>query len=107
MIQDNIINTFLLNVSIATDSIHYNTTKPYPIEICKKIIGQYDNLLQLYKLLPEICKNKQIKPIIRLFSVLCFQLINLTVAITENNDKIKKEVIFKINIIQEKIGEIV
>lgn len=107
MSQDNIINEFQKNLSEATNIINPNTTLPYGIEICKKVIGKYDNLMELYNNLHYISGRNDIGQIIKLFSLLCFNLINLIIAIKTKNVSLQKESRLKIEVIQEGICECV
>jgi hypothetical protein len=105
--QDEIVNLFMENLNKATRVINSNTTRPYNIEICKNVIGRYDNLIELYNNLDYITKIKDIKPIIKLFAILCYLVVNLIVSLKTNDENMKEKTILKINIIQESICDCV
>ena len=107
MSKDNIINEFKKNLSEGTRVINPNTTLPYGIEICKKVIGKYDNLMELYNNLHYISGRNDIDKIIKLFSLLCFNLINFIIANKTKNLTLKDEALLKIEVIQEGIADCV
>tara|TARA_B100001094_G_C18173064_1_gene796311 strand:+ start:578 stop:907 length:330 start_codon:yes stop_codon:yes gene_type:complete len=105
--QSSIINKFKENLSKATLVINSNTTRPYHIEICKNVIGRYDNLVNLYNDLECIISVKDIEKIIKLFAILCLNFINLIYAIKMDNINMKEQIVLKINVIQEHISDLV
>ena len=105
--ESNIINKFKENLSKATLVINSSTTLPYHIEICKNVIGRYDNLVNLYNDLECIISVNDIEKIIKLFAILCLNFINLIYAIKTDDINLKEKIELKINIIQEHLLDLV
>ena len=91
MSQDNIINEYQKNLSEATNIINPNTTLPYGIEICKKVIGKYDNLMELYNNLHYISGRNDIGQIIKLFSLLYFNFNKFNNSYKTKNVSLQKQ----------------
>tara|TARA_Y100000389_G_C17299366_1_gene432130 strand:- start:164 stop:484 length:321 start_codon:yes stop_codon:yes gene_type:complete len=106
MIENNI-NTFIENLGLATKKVHVNTTRPYCYEICTDVISKYHNLQELYITLDSIFDDKNIKPLVKLFAMLCFHIIHLSVSLKTHDDKLKEKSVKKINFIQEYISNYV
>lgn len=105
--ESSIINKFKENLSKATLVINSSTTRPYHIEICKYVIGRYDNLVKLYNDLECIIGVNDIEKIIKLFAILCLNFINLIYAIKMDDINMKEQIVLKINVIQEHISDLV
>ena len=90
------INTFKENLSKATLVINSNTTRPYHIEICKNVIGRYNNLVELYNDLEYIIQVRNIEKIIKLFAILCINVINLIYSVKTKDVDLQESIVLKL-----------